>query len=208
MSIKKLSGSSIGELLEGIKIGNQSAFEQLYYRFYKWLLAVSLAIARNKEVAEEIVEDVFFELWNKRRECDQIKSIESFLYVTVKNRTLDYYRKSSKNHFVEIEELNNLEVKISPEDIYLFEELSGRIDMAVSDLPPKCAEIFRLIKFEGLSHKETAKKLGISPKTVENQLGIAVKKMALMLESYLKDNPYQNQKTLKVIIFLCMLISV
>ncbi len=78
----------------------------------------------------------------------------------------------------------------------------------MAELPPKCAEIFRLIKFDGLSYKETAKKLGISPKTVENQLGIAVKRMALMLESYLEDSPNQNRGTLKVLIFLCMIISI
>jgi RNA polymerase sigma-70 factor (family 1) len=206
--MEMVSDISIGELLEGIKVGDQKAFEQLYHRYYKWLLAVSIAIVRSREAAEEIVEDVFFELWEKRRECDQIKSIESYLYVTVKNRSLDYYRKHSKNHFVEIEELNNLEIKISPEDIYLFEELRTQIDEAIAELPPKCSVVFRMVKLEGHSYKQTAAILNITPKTVENQVGIAVKRMALMLESYLKDKPNEDRHTLKALIFLCMIISI
>lgn len=208
VNMETVGGQSIEELLEGIKIGDQKAFEQLYHRYYKWLLAVSIAIVRSREAAEEIVEDVFFELWEKRRECDQIKSIESYLYVTVKNRSLDYYRKHSKNHFVEIEELNNLEIKISPEDIYLFEELRTQIDEAIAELPPKCAEIFRLVKLGGHSHKKAAELLNITPKTIENQLGIAVKRMTLMLESYLKDNPNENRRVLKALIFLCVVLSI
>jgi RNA polymerase sigma-70 factor (family 1) len=199
---------SVKELIEGIKIGDQKAFEQLYHIFHKWLLAVSLAIAREREAAEEIVEDIFFELWQKRVESDQIKSIESYLYVAVKNRSLDYYRKHAKNHFVEIEELNDLDVKISPEDIYLFEELRSHIDHAISQLPPKCSEVFRLVKLEGHSYKKVAEILGITPKTVENQLGIAVKRMTLALESYLKDNPSKNRNTMKTLLFLCLIISI
>ena len=206
--VETLASKSVEELLEELKIGNQKAFEQIYHRFHKWLHTLSLAIVRNNEVAEEIVEDVFFELWEKRRECDQIKSIESYLYVTVKNRSLDYYRKHSKNHFVEIEELINLEVKISPEDIFLFEELKSYIDKSVSELPPKCAEVFRLVKLEGHSYKKAAELLSITPKTVENQLAIAVKRMVIALESYVNDNPKEDRNTLKALIFLCFIFSI
>ncbi|MFT7158853.1 MAG: RNA polymerase sigma-70 factor (family 1) [Bacteroidia bacterium] len=207
-NIEMTGDQSVEELLGGLKQGDQKSFELLYHKFHKWLLAVSLAIVRSRESAEEIVEDVFFELWERRRECDQIKSIESYLYVTVKNRSLDYYRKHSKNHFVEIEELNNLDVKISPEDIYLFEELNSHLDRGVSQLPPKCAEVFRLVKLEGHSYKKAAELLKITPKTVENQLGIAVKRMALTLEPYLNENPKEERNTLKALIFLCIIFSI
>lgn len=208
VNIELTNNQSVDELLDRIKLGDQKAFERLYYLFHKWLLSISIAIVRNREASEEIVEDVFFELWQKRHEYDQIKSIESYLYVTVKNRSLDYYRKHSKNHFIEIEELNNLVVKISPEDVYLFEELRSQIDSAVAELPPKCAELFRLVKLEGNSYKKAARKLGITPKTVENQIGIAVKRMSLMLESYLKDKSNRKRRALKAMIFLCMIISI
>ena len=195
----------IGKLLMEIKSSDQKSFEQLFHNFYDWLFAVSIAIVREKEPAEEIVEDVFFELWEKRADADQIKSLEPYLYVAVKNRSLDYYRKHSKQHFVEIDELTKLESKISPEDIYLFEELKKHVDKAVSDLPPKCAEVFRLVKLEGKSHKETAEILQIAPKTVENQLGTAVKRMAAALEPHLNKQTHQDTPKINALAFLCVI---
>jgi len=202
---KNVGKQKVQQLSKELSTGNQKAFEQLFHIFNRWLLAASISIVREREAAEEIVQDVFFELWQKRSESDIFKSLESYLYVTVKNRSLDYYRKHSKRHFVEIEELNDPDIKISPEDIYLFDELKDHLDQAVAQLPPKCAEVFLLVKIEGNSHKKAGEILKISPKTVENQIGIAVKRIALLLETYLRSHPTEDEGKLKKLLFLCII---
>lgn len=179
----------VRDLLESMAQGDQRSLEQIFKLFYPWLHAVSIAIVREKVVAEEIVEDIFYELWENREECVRIINIESYLRTLVRNRSLDHYRKQSRRHFVDIEETADLADQLSPEDIFLFDELKRHIDKAILALPPKCADVFQLVRIEGNSYKKVAGILGISPKTVENQLAIAVKKITSSLRVYINENP-------------------
>ncbi|MEQ9289105.1 MAG: sigma-70 family RNA polymerase sigma factor [Cyclobacteriaceae bacterium] len=176
---------------------DEKAFEEIFHLFNSWLLAVSVAIIRNKEAAEEIVEDIFYELWQDRENLGHIVSLESYLYVAVKNRSLDYYRKHSRHHFIEFDGLNDIKYNISPEDIYVFTELKECIEAAVQKLPPKCSQIFRSVKLEGNSYKKTAAIFNITPKTVENQLAIAIKRVVLELDAHLNDRSELDQEDKK-----------
>lgn len=137
-------------------------------------------------ISEEIVQEVFFNLWEKRH-CIQIHtSIRSFLYTSVRNRALNYLR-SQKTRAAHEDAFAREQVTTlsSIENIWEQEQLEKSIHQAVSELPEKCRQIFELSRNENLSYMQIAAQLGISPKTVENQMSIAIKKLKCKLSGYL-----------------------
>jgi len=186
---------------------DQAAFEELFNLYFNWLKSVSMAIVKKNEDAEEIIEDVFLKLWLMRDKLHQIKNIETYLYTATKNKSFNYIKKYYKAFSVELEaDSNDLGFIISPEDALIIEELKGKIESAVEILPEKCREVFLLVKEYGLSHKKAAEKLNISPKTVENQLGIAIKKIKLELEGYLSDNEHVENSNGNIFLLMCLII--
>lgn len=185
-----LEKKHIRTLLSKISKSDEKAFEELFHHYFPWLISRVMGIVRKKEVAEEIVEDVFFKLWQIRDGVNKIDNIETYLYVAAKNKSYNYL-KSSGNYRLHqsIEESEISKTSSSPENIYLNQELKRQLDYAVAALPERCRHIFELVRIKGNSYKETAEILNITPKTVENQLAIAIKKLSESLEGYYKDSP-------------------
>jgi len=180
------SGMFNRDLLNRIsKYADEKAFEEIFLRYNEWLFSVARTIVHSNETAEEIIEDVFFKLWQIKDRYFEINNLESYLYVSVKNLSYDYLRKSSKYRYTEIVENEIKEIISSPDEIYLIKELRAQIDVAIDKLPNRCKEIFQMVRMERLSYKETAQLLKISPKTVENQLRIATQKIMESLHDYL-----------------------
>ncbi len=183
---------------------DQSAFEELFNIYYTWLHTVAISIVRKKEDAEEIVEDVFLKLWEIRDGFSRIKNLETFLYTATKNKSYDYYKKNSKVHLVEFEkEWKDKEQVISPEEAYLYAELLVVLQAAVDRLPPKCREVYILIKEKGYSYQKTADVLGISIKTVENHMRAGIQKLREDLQVYIKSSTEESVKK-TLMIFLCL----
>lgn len=186
---------------------DQTAFEELFNMYFNWLKSVSMTIVKKNEDAEEIIEDVFLKLWLMRDKLHQIKNIETYLYTATRNKSFNYIKKYYKAFSVELEsESNELGYIISPEDAMIVEELKRKIEQAVELLPIKCREIFLLVKEHNLSHKKAAEKLKISPKTVENQLGIAIKKIKLELDAYLNENDQPDTSNSNILSLLLLII--
>ncbi len=182
---------------------DQNAFEGLFNLYYAWLHSVAISITRRNEDAEEIVEDVFLKLWEIREGFGRIKNLETYLYTATKNKSYDYYKKSSKVHFVEFEKnWNKKDYIISPEDAYLYEELKSKYQYAVDNLPHKCKEVFKLVREEGHSYAKAAEILGISPRTVENHLRTAIQKIRETLHTYMDSTSDEEKKKLYVLLFL------
>ncbi|MFT5640598.1 MAG: RNA polymerase sigma-70 factor (family 1) [Cyclobacteriaceae bacterium] len=165
------------ELLKRIGQGDEQAFEDLYNAYGKWLFNVTNELVRDRELAEEIVEDVFFKLWQFRKRFDEIRNFESYIYVCAKNLSYDHIRKRGKREFVEINESMLKGIQLPADSYYEAKELKELIEISVMNLPEKCKIIFQLVRVQQLSYKEAADQLKLSPKTIENQLRIATRKI-------------------------------
>lgn len=169
---------------------DQQAFKQFYQACFFRMYQFAYSYVRTKESAEEVVNDVFMSLWQKRTTLDTITNIQVYLYVAVKNSSLNYLRKNNLPAPVSIDNLDvhHLRFSTSPETILITRELRQRIQEAIEQLPPRSRLIFKLVKQDGLSYKETADILEISVKTVDAQLYLALKKLSHLLLPVWQEN--------------------
>jgi RNA polymerase sigma-70 factor (family 1) len=159
--------------------GDQLALKAVYDRYSTKLFQLSFAIVRSKEMAEEVVEDVFIKIWKKRVQLSKIENFTFYLYVMTKNGSRDYLRKYGNKKNINLDDvaLPFYRIDTTPEDLMISEEVINQINGAINELPTKCRLIFKLVKEDGLKYREVAELLHLSRKTVENQVGIALKKI-------------------------------
>ncbi len=165
---------------------SQPAFDELFTFYFPGLVAFANHIIKDRQLAEEVVEDVFVKLWQNRKTMVAVKSPSHYIYTAVKYTSLSALKK--QNRIYSEDYADNMELSYSsPELTYISKENIMRINEAINQLPPKCRQIFRLIKEEGLKYEETAQLLQLSVKTVESQMNIAIKKLAVALQQMLPD---------------------
>lgn len=154
-----------------------TAFNKLFNEFYSPLCRFAIGFVIDHDSAEEIVQQVYVNLWSKHEQIDTGKSIRTYLYTSVKNRCLNYLRdqKKFRSYYLDVEA--ELEIPVAEKDIISEADLNKQITEALDKLPPKCREIFMLCRFEDMKYKEIAEKLNISQKTVEAQMSKALKIM-------------------------------
>ncbi len=169
---------------------DQQAFKQFYQLLFFRLYQFAYTYVHSKESSEEIVNDVFLNFWQKRKTLDTIKNINVYLYVAVKNASLNWLRKNKQLPPVSMDDLtvNHIHLAPNPELLLITRELQSHIWEAIEQLPPRCKIVFKLIKEDGLSYKEVATVLEISVKTVDTQLYLALKKLAHILKPTLAVN--------------------
>ncbi len=171
--------------LEQIKNGNIDSFE-IYFKFYYRRLCIYLrTIVQDKEVIEEIVQELFIHIWENRKSIDPYDNYRSYVYVSARNRVLNYF----KGEKAKIRLLENLKyiTKTSENNVEQTlneKELSLAYNKSIDELPPKCREIFVLIKFNDLTYQEASKILGLSIKTIETQMGRALRRIRISLQEY------------------------
>lgn len=184
----KVDPQYIRNLLYQISQGNQKSFSALFHLYYKRLLNFAVYYVRTTEVAEEIVSDVFVRLWNKRAEITKIENPEAFLFIAVKNGSLNYLEKFSLYQVCHLPDQERSELINTDNPLRELEwkELLFKMDEAIATLPNECQRIFRLSREEGFKTKEVASILDVSPRTVETQLYRAIKKIDSILSHYLK----------------------
>ena len=178
--------------LLGERIANddQLAYRQLFIHFYNNLFRFVMGFTRNKELTEEIVSDVFINVWRRRKNIEEIKNLKLYLYVSAKNITFNYLKKLHRENLADLDA-----VEIEPEDPFadpgaamITREMNSRLRATINSLPPRCKLIFKLIKEDGLTYKETAQLLNISESTVDNQLSIALKKIGGAIRFIFRHN--------------------
>jgi RNA polymerase sigma-70 factor, ECF subfamily len=151
--------------------------EHIFKKYRPGLVSFAITIVHNVDDAEEIVHDVFLSYWNggSYRDIQEGAALKSYLFTSVKNRSLNHLRKS-KVGFNDLPE-DDLYVDNSPAvtEQIVAKEAQERLSYLIETLPEKCRQIFILSRTYELSHKEIAELLDISPKTVENQVAIALK---------------------------------
>jgi RNA polymerase sigma-70 factor (ECF subfamily) len=137
-------------------------------------------------------------VWHKRRHLPEIENPDVYLYVAVKNSSLDYLRKNRQKQSVDISTIDtdSFMLHINPEQLMITEEMRKTIRQAIEQLPPRCKQIFTLIKEDGLKYKEVASILNLSVKTVEAQMAIATKKLISAVLVYSNADSFQKRKQL------------
>lgn len=173
-------------LMETVAENNsQVAFEELHTIYFPGLLSFAVSILKDRQLAEEVIGDVFVNLWFNRKTLPAIKSLSNYLYISVKHACLNTLKSRSFNTFTKKTVLGEIGEEFypfllkTPEDSLISQQNLKIISNTINTLPPKCRLVFRLIKEEGMKYKEVADLLNISAKTVQNHLQ---KALALILD--------------------------
>lgn len=156
--------------------GNEAAFTELYSRYWKKMVIQAYMKVQNGEDAREIVQDVFLDLWNRREKLELKHGFHTYLSAAVKYRVLRWLAKE-KSEQVKRSRIQLPEKDSSTQEWLDFHDLQHDLEKAVQQLPDKCQLVFRLSREGGLSEKEIAKQLDISPKTVETHLSRALRSL-------------------------------
>jgi len=179
------SDSFLLSIQQRVAAGDEEAFKKIYYLFYRKLYLFSLAIVKIKEAAEEITEDVFIKIWQQRAHISAINNLRVYLYIATKNTALSYLSKKAKDNLVEPFDNINIDLyksSITPEELMITAEMYRKIQQQVEALPPRCKMIFKLVREDGLKYKEVSDILNISVNTIDVQIAIAIKKIAVALK--------------------------
>ena len=162
--------------IQGLKNGEYSSFDVLFKKYAESLYAFVISITKDSFIAEEITQDVFFKVWQKRSQIEEHYSFKSFLFSVTYNATISYLRKirAEKN---KIQSFVLFRSDISNETEYEveFRNLESLANEIIEDFPVKRKQIFKMSREQGFTNKEIADKLEISVKTVENQMTAALK---------------------------------
>ncbi|MBX3256477.1 MAG: RNA polymerase sigma-70 factor [Chitinophagaceae bacterium] len=174
------------ERTDTLTVVTTASFEAIFKVFYKGLYRYACTLIKNEFAAEGIVQQVFLRLWEKKEDLSPGISAKAYLYKSVYHHCLNYI-KHQQIRSVHAKYMTGLPPSFSEnaEGKILGKELQEHIQAALSDLPEQCGVIFRMSRFEGLKYQEIAHKLGLSVKTIEAQMGKALKLLRLKLAAYL-----------------------
>lgn len=163
-----------------ISKGDARKFRTLMEFISDDLFLFAMGFLRKKEIAEEIVSDVFVKIWENRINLTEIENLKAYLFISVKNACISYIRKNRKENLVSLDGLEDFMVPSvdCAESDYISSEHLAEIYNAIEQLPPKCKLAFSLAKFNGLKYKEIAEVMEVSEKTVNNHLVFAIKKLS------------------------------
>ena len=174
-----MTESEVRKLLRQMKeLDSQTAFQDFYNMTYDRLFRIAYYYVKQEEWSQEIVLDVFLKLWKQRSTLLDVKNIEDYCFILVKNASLNYLEKESKHTFIHADFLPEpQEQSCSPEESLISEELFALYVKALDRLPERCREIFIRIREEKQSYAQVAEELGISTNTVDAQLQKAITRL-------------------------------
>jgi RNA polymerase sigma-70 factor (ECF subfamily) len=163
-----------------LPLSQMGPFEQLFKNNYAFVCHIVNRYVTDKSKVEDITQDIFIELWMKREQVIIHTSVQAYLRRMAISRALNYLRDTKKHDWSELDQAtdtNQATMHQQPEVINQLEEqeLARFLNNAINELPEKCKIIFNLSRYDGLSYAEIARQLDISVKTVENQIGKALK---------------------------------
>ncbi|MFY0598930.1 MAG: sigma-70 family RNA polymerase sigma factor [Cyclobacteriaceae bacterium] len=168
---------------------NELSLEQVYSRYFDKLYSYAKVICRSQSMAKDVVSDLFYSLLKSKTNLGEIRNLEVYLMVSVKNRATSAVAKvlSEKEIKMKQQTVDN----INPEEVLLEKELKELLDKSVAELPDKSQLVFRMAREKGMKYKEIAKELGITEMTVKSQLKRAQEKLKNdILKFY--DNPKRD----------------
>ncbi len=167
--------------LRGLSMGDKRSLQHIFNSYYGYLLNVGYKLIKDQEQVKDIAQEVFFELWKKREHLTITSSLKSYLHRSMVNRSLNYIKKQKRFSFGDDTIPVDIDVAPNPQQLVETSDLETAIREAIDNLPERCRLIFSMSRFENLSHKEIAKRLNISTKTIENQMTKALKAIRLVV---------------------------
>ena len=170
--LKETSLDSDGDLLRRMASDDQSAFTSLYRRHWESLYVSTVRVIRSKEDAEDIIQEVFTSLWNRRRSLDITGPLAGYLQASVKYKAISYIdRNITRRHYLQtLSKTAEMPIDVSPEVLLRVKEVQQLLHTVIAHMPPKMREVYQLSRQQQLSHKEIASRLGISEETVKKHI--------------------------------------
>ena len=168
-----------------LRMGNEKAYDFLIESYYAKLCVYAHSLTSDRPGAEDIVQNVFVDVWTKRKNINPDLSLRNYLYRSVYNGFIDQYRKNKSVIYLEKKYLEALDTVVETEQTNL-DELMIKVNKEIEKLPPRCKEIFLLNKKEGLTHTEISEHLNISTKTIEGHMTRAFRILGEKLGSKIK----------------------
>lgn len=169
---------------DSIKKGNIKAYEALFRAYYKPLIIYSERIVNDHDDANEVVQDIFMKLWEKRKTLEIRSSVSSYLYRAVYNNSLQLLKRKKLELKYKQYKLHHKDNSVNPSNEMIATELNHKIGLLFEQLPENCRIIFKLNRYDGMKYREVAEHLSISIKTVEANMTKALKYFREHLSEY------------------------
>lgn len=173
------------ELLARVRSGDEGAYDTVFRSWYPVLVRVAGALLHDTDAAEEVAQDVMHELWRRRHLLDADVSLRAYLLRSIRNRSLNHLRHLRVRRQTEPAVEEGYNAPIAADQPMVAQELSEAVRKALDELPPRCREVFDLSRVHGLKYAEIAESLDISQKTVEAQMGKALRHLRERLAEWL-----------------------
>lgn len=184
--LNTIMDDKVRTLIYKIKEHNsQAAFRELYDLYYNRLFRIAYYYLKQDEWAQEVVLDVFLNLWQQREKLDDIKQWDNYCFILIKNASLNFLEKEQRKESISIDELSEKpSLYSSPEQNLLDEELFKIYEQALHELPTKCREIYLAVKEEKQTYSQIAEAYNISNKTVDSQIQKATSRIKEKIKTY------------------------
>lgn len=174
-------------LLERLTSGDQAAFDTIFRAHYAHLVGFAQSMLHDRGAAEDVAQEVMLELWRRRDSIAISESLRAYLLRATRNRSLNQLRHANVAKRAEPQLVGEESVNATGASQLVATELRTALAAAVAELPPACRNVFELSRSQGLRYAEIASTLGVSVKTVESQMGKALKHLRLRLASWLPE---------------------
>lgn len=174
------------EIIALLKSGSEDAIDKIFKKYYTYLCRAVMRIIPDPVLAEDLVQDVFYDVWRKRETLNIKSTLQGYLKKAAVNKTLNYIR-DKKLDFSDIEKIPEMvNQNIDALESMQTSELEKVIHQTIENLPEKCRIVFCLSRFEEMSHQEISNELGISKKTIENHISKALRILRNVVGDYKK----------------------
>lgn len=170
------------EYVKALSNGDSKAFELLFLRYQPKLVYFFTGFVHDDEIAQDLAQDLFFNLWNNRSKLSDIRLFQSYLYQMARNILYNYYDHSLVQEKYGMAQFLSPSVSDDPEEQLFASNLQELINLRVDQMPPQRRQIFRMSRMEGLNNEEIANRLNINKRTVENHLTVALADLRKMLK--------------------------
>ncbi len=173
-------------ILSLLASNDEKSIDLLFDKYYTYLCNVIYRVINDSDYAEDIVQEIFMDIWKKREKINVQTSLRAYLRRAAVNRSLNHIRKQRMKFDDDEDAVLDIESStIDGQTTMEKNELERRIHESIDALPPKCKLVFSMSRFENMSYQEIADALGISIKTVENQISKALRILRSAVQSYL-----------------------
>ncbi|UWY28097.1 RNA polymerase sigma-70 factor [Flavobacterium sp. TR2] len=158
-------------LIDRLRGGDELALTELYNKFWQALFMSAYNVIKDKELCEDIIQDIFMNIWHNREKIEIHISLKGYMYACARYQVFNHLRKNKDKVHVELfDDLEKRFLSTTPETQLMHDELVQQLNLIIESLPEKCQAVYKLSREEQLSHKEIAERLNISTKTVENHI--------------------------------------